>query len=109
MNRVSGNLIVSLLSTSNAFLFYLLFPRQMLMHANAIFWRFFEIPLFRVLFAYGHIVVMSREKKGSQGLSRIIIPDIQSNCVVDTSNGAMHIEGSCLNQSPFGPVYLMNE
>lgn len=53
VNRVSGNLIVSLLSTSNAFLFYLLFPRQMLMHANAIFWRFFEIPLFRVFICIG--------------------------------------------------------
>ena len=51
---------------------------------------------------------MSRKKEGSQGLSPIIIPDIQSNCVVDASNGGMRIEGSCVNQSPFGPVCLMN-
>lgn len=51
VNRVSGNLIVSLLSTSNAFLFYLLFPRQMLMHANAIFWRFLKFHNFGSLFA----------------------------------------------------------
>lgn len=51
---------------------------------------------------------MSRKKKGNQGLSPIIISDIQSNCIVDTSNGGMRIEGSCLNQSPFGAVCLMN-
>lgn len=42
--RVSGNLIVSLLSTSNVFLFYLMFVRHILMHVKSFFWSIFEIP-----------------------------------------------------------------